>query len=300
LIVCSISIFLAEIWIGFTVVNSIFYAFGNCAEVLIAATIMKRKNEPGNFLRETDQLKNFLIAIIAGSCVAGVIGTTVTTLSNSEINPVHVFLSWIVSDSIGHLLIVPILMTISDRKFHLNRDLIGLVLYTVTIGLSVFFAFQSSSVFQTMLYLLLPFPLLTRCAIVYGLQGAAVSSFMVCVTLITQSVLFPHPIFDLSQAESAIMLQMICFVISITFISLAIVQQNLKENIERLDVLGKKAVSEVETLTGLLPICSNCKNIRNDKGEWLEIETYIQDHSEALFSHGICPDCTRKLYPDID
>lgn len=61
----------------------------------------------------------------------------------------------------------------------------------------------------------------------------------------------------------------------------------------------QKALDNVKLLTGLLPICSSCKDIRDDKGYWDQIENYIQDHSEALFSHGICPKCTKKLYPDL-
>ena len=57
------------------------------------------------------------------------------------------------------------------------------------------------------------------------------------------------------------------------------------------------ALSEVNKLSGFLPICSSCKKIRDDKGYWSEVERYISHHSEAEFSHGICPDCMRKLYP---
>ncbi|GAB4547249.1 MAG: hypothetical protein Kow0063_41880 [Anaerolineae bacterium] len=51
-------------------------------------------------------------------------------------------------------------------------------------------------------------------------------------------------------------------------------------------------------LSGLLPICASCKKIRDDEGYWHSVEVYIRDHSEADFSHGICPDCMQKLYPD--
>lgn len=59
------------------------------------------------------------------------------------------------------------------------------------------------------------------------------------------------------------------------------------------------ALAEVKQLSGLLPICASCKNIRDDKGYWRQIETFIREHSEADFSHGICPDCVRKLYPEL-
>ncbi len=60
-----------------------------------------------------------------------------------------------------------------------------------------------------------------------------------------------------------------------------------------------KALDEVKTLSGFLPICASCKNIRDDKGYWNQIEAYISEHSEAEFSHGICPECAQNLYPDL-
>jgi uncharacterized PurR-regulated membrane protein YhhQ (DUF165 family) len=62
----------------------------------------------------------------------------------------------------------------------------------------------------------------------------------------------------------------------------------------------KKALSEVKTLQGLIPICAGCKSIRNDEGFWEQIETYLRHRSEAEFSHGMCPDCHKKYYPDLD
>lgn len=58
-------------------------------------------------------------------------------------------------------------------------------------------------------------------------------------------------------------------------------------------------IAEVKQLTGLLPICANCKNIRDDQGYWHQVESYVRQHSEAKFSHGICPACIEKLYPDF-
>ncbi|MEI8233982.1 MAG: response regulator [Verrucomicrobiota bacterium] len=59
----------------------------------------------------------------------------------------------------------------------------------------------------------------------------------------------------------------------------------------------QKALAQVKTLSGMLPICSGCKKIRDDQGYWNRIETYISEHSEAQFSHGICPDCAKKYFP---
>ena len=58
----------------------------------------------------------------------------------------------------------------------------------------------------------------------------------------------------------------------------------------------KEALNKISTLRGLLPICAACKKIRDDKGYWNQIETYIMEHTDADFSHGICPDCAKELY----
>jgi hypothetical protein len=59
----------------------------------------------------------------------------------------------------------------------------------------------------------------------------------------------------------------------------------------------QEALANIRTLKGLIPICASCKKVRDDKGYWQQVEVYVRDHSEAEFTHGICPDCFRKLYP---
>lgn len=59
-----------------------------------------------------------------------------------------------------------------------------------------------------------------------------------------------------------------------------------------------EALAQVKRLSGLLPICSSCKKIRDDLGYWKQIEVYIREHSDADFTHSICPDCARRLYPE--
>jgi GAF domain-containing protein len=59
-----------------------------------------------------------------------------------------------------------------------------------------------------------------------------------------------------------------------------------------------EALHKIQMLTGLLPICSSCKRIRDDKGYWDEVDHYIQSHSQATFTHGVCPKCLQRLYPE--
>lgn len=71
-----------------------------------------------------------------------------------------------------------------------------------------------------------------------------------------------------------------------------------EEEREKLIRQLQEALASIKTLSGLLPICYSCKQIRDDKGYWNQIETYIHDHSDAQFTHGICPACVAKLYPE--
>ncbi len=61
----------------------------------------------------------------------------------------------------------------------------------------------------------------------------------------------------------------------------------------------REALDRVKTLNGLLPICANCKKIRDDRGYWHQVEVYIHEHSGADFSHSLCPECVKNLYPEI-
>ncbi len=72
-----------------------------------------------------------------------------------------------------------------------------------------------------------------------------------------------------------------------------------RENVKLIKTL-QTALDEIKTLKGIIPICSYCKNIRDDKGYWEQLESYLSKHSKAEFSHGICQKCAKKYYPDID
>jgi CheY-like chemotaxis protein len=87
----------------------------------------------------------------------------------------------------------------------------------------------------------------------------------------------------------------------------AIVRLRVRNHLElkyRRDLLSlrnaelQEALAKIKTLSGFIPICASCKKIREDSGYWKQLEAYITEHSDAEFSHGLCPDCMKKLYPD--
>ncbi len=79
----------------------------------------------------------------------------------------------------------------------------------------------------------------------------------------------------------------------------AIERREILQERDRLISELQAALEQVKRLSGLLPICAHCKRIRDDRGYWSQIEAYIRDHSEAEFSHSLCPECAAKLYPEI-
>jgi len=78
-----------------------------------------------------------------------------------------------------------------------------------------------------------------------------------------------------------------------THLELKTTRDSLQEHVDRLE----ESLEEIKALSGMLPICSKCKNIRDDQGYWQQVESYIAQRSEAVFSHGVCPDCIKELYP---
>jgi len=76
-------------------------------------------------------------------------------------------------------------------------------------------------------------------------------------------------------------------------------QNKLEQEVAQRTASLQQALNEIKMLRGIIPICSHCKKIRDDDGCWSRFEAYIQKYSEAQFSHSVCPDCARHLYPDI-
>ena len=88
-----------------------------------------------------------------------------------------------------------------------------------------------------------------------------------------------------------------------THLALRALQRDLEAKNKRLEQLNRElqnALKEIKTLKGIIPICSHCKKIRNDKGYWTQIEAYLAECSDAEFSHGICKECADKYYPNMD
>ncbi|MDH3957184.1 MAG: hypothetical protein OET81_10860 [Desulfobacteraceae bacterium] len=120
------------------------------------------------------------------------------------------------------------------------------------------------------------------------ISQVAIVFSLLCLTLGNEILDIPHYVFNdaptlYSQRFGEIIIELFIFFI-VTAIQI---------------LLFKKLYNRIRVLEGLIPICANCKKIRNTEDQWEQIEKYITQNSLAQFSHGICPDCARLLYPDL-
>ena len=108
-------------------------------------------------------------------------------------------------------------------------------------------------------------------------------------------------LFRSSALVFIIALGLLLSIIVILFIENKTISKRNQAEKEREKLIAElqDAATKIKTLSGLLPICSNCKKIRDDKGYWKQIESYIRDHSEAEFTHSMCPICAKKFYPEF-
>ena len=130
-----------------------------------------------------------------------------------------------------------------------------------------------------------------------GIATMAARRFITFVTLLSTPE--THNLLDYSYEIIGIFgsAMMVIGIIAIKPVFIRI--KNVEEEQRALAVSLQAALDNIKVLKGLLPICANCKKIRKDDGYWQQIESYITENSGTQFSHGICPDCIRKLYPEF-
>jgi nitrate/nitrite-specific signal transduction histidine kinase len=112
----------------------------------------------------------------------------------------------------------------------------------------------------------------------------------------------------LRDTEIGLLLLILAVLLAVAFLIFEPTVRLIRSQFEQLDAAAaeqeeligelRDALAAVKQLRGLLPICASCKKIRNDDGYWTQIEAYIEEHSEALFTHGICDDCLDRFYPE--
>jgi integral membrane sensor domain MASE1 len=209
-------------------------------------------------------------------------------------------LHWWLGDVLGVLLIAPPILawagtTLTRIKPHKLAPPLALLVLTAVLLLAVFGYWWSSPTKHLPLAFLL-LPLLAWAALRYGLRGATALNLVICFTAAWSTDQGFGP-FALLQRDATVefiwLFIAICSLMAL-FVGTAVEAQRLL--VRELE----HALAEVHELKGLLPICANCKKIRDDQGYWQIVETYISQRTAAQFTHSLCPACVEKLYPGLE
>jgi hypothetical protein len=187
------------------------------------------------------------------------------------------------------------------KKFNRDQPVyrFGLIILTLGLGYEVLIGSGKG----TVVYWLFPLPMVYM-FFLGKKEGGCVS---VIFLILLSALLFNPFSFPIYSYDLGIGIRFLASLIFLTLISYGLeasreeygrVLIEKHKNLLKEKLNLEKALMDNKTLSGLLPICSNCKKIRDDEGYWQQVEVYIRDHSEADFSHSICPDCIKVLYPE--
>ena len=271
-------------------------AVGSTLQAFLASMLLQRVTGPAtNFLERTRTVFQFVGITLLVCLVASTIGVLSLALggfASWSQYPLG-WLTWWLGDSVGILLVTPLILSWGQRGRWLREPrriteavvLAGLLL---VVGLLVFGGRDSWSPAY------LAVPLVVWAAFRFGPRGATACLVLLSACAVWGTVRGRGPFIESTLHESLLAVQAFVAVLAVTALSLMGVLEERRqaeeakaELIEELE----RASSEIKTLRGLIPICAWCKKIRNDRGAWEQLESYLRDNTEATFSHGICPDC---------
>ncbi len=300
--------FLTNLTTAGGIATSASIAVGNTLEGMLGAYLVNRfAGGLCSFERARDVFKFVFFGAVLSTSVSATCGVTSLILGGlarwSDYGTI--WLTWWLGDATGDLIVAPLLILWAtsnivswNRKHLLEAGTLTLLLLLV--GEVVFGGlFPSSHKNYPLEFMCIP--CLIWAALRFGQRGVATVTFLLSGIAIRGTLLGFGPFVGKTQNESLLLLQAFMGVTAVMTMTLAtIVSERRRAELdrERLILELQEALSKVKTLKGLIPICAVCKSIRDDQGYWNHIESYIREHSQADFTHGICPACVKRLYPE--
>jgi integral membrane sensor domain MASE1 len=216
-----------------------------------------------------------------------------------------VWLTWWLGDATGDLIVAPLLIlwfirnTVPwDKRSPL--EVCSLVLALVATAEIVFDGLFPSS-FKNYPLEFLCIPILIWAALRFRPREVSAALLLLSAVAIRGTLAGFGPFVARTQNESLLLLQSFMSVTAVMTMTLAaVVSEHRRTELQREALIMEleQAFKKVKTLKGLLPVCAACRRIRDDQGHWDDLESYVRKHSEADFTHGICPSCARALYPE--
>ncbi len=280
---------------------TIIISAGNSIEAVAAFWVLNKLkfNKNLNSLRDY-LLLVFIIFFLLQPLSAGIGISSLFFLKNLKTEDlIPGFTYWWIGNSMGQMLLTPLILgaaaVLKNRPTLLKEKLREGILSALIVGIIsslIFILWGESNVLRNVNAFFLMLPIVIFLSLKFDYTGAVVSSFVISLIAQIFTVSGVGP-FSGGEVQSNL-ISLNIFIISITlsagFTGILFLER------KRNEIKLQSALDEIKTLQGILPICSNCKKVRNDEGYWERIETYIENHSEAEFSHSICDQCAEELY----
>ena len=303
-----VAAFLTNITTAGGIATSASIALGNILEGMVGAYLV---NHFAGGLRSFERTRDILKFVFCGAAlstlVSAICGATSLALGGlakwSDYGTI--LLTWWLGDATGNLIVAPLLILWATSKigFWKRKRLLeagALVLLLLFTG-EIVFGGLFPSAYKNYPLEFLCIPCLIWAALRFGQREVATLNILLSGIAIRGTLLGFGPFVGKTQNESLLLLQAFMGVTAVMTMTLAtIVSERRRAELDREELILElqEALSRVKTLKGLLPICAVCKNIRDDQGYWNHIESYVREHSHADFTHGICPACAKRLYPE--
>lgn len=298
--------FLVNISTEGSVATSIGIATGNTLEGVAGAYLVNRFAHGRRAFHQAQDVLTFaVLAGLTSTTISATFGVTSLALGGYAdwINYGSIWLTWWLGDVAGDLIVAPFLILwCVNRRLQWSRAQLAeaalLCAVLILVTLVVFGGVFPSPVGKYPLeYLCIPG--LVWAAYRFGPRETATASIILAGLAIWGTLRGFGPFAVSVSNESLLLLQAFMGVTSVSALTFAAVvskKRRIERSRERLLRELEDALIQIKTLRGLIPICSSCKKVRNDEGYWEHVESYIQHHSLAQFSHGVCPDCVMRLY----
>jgi integral membrane sensor domain MASE1 len=305
--------FLANLWDYFGPANSHSFgthfavssgiAAGSTFQALLGAFLLHRwVSNPISFDRSRNGFLFVGVTLLA-CLVAATVGVATLVLAGFAPRAAIGFAwwTWWLGDTTGILLVTPLILSWSKRPLFTwkSRQLAEAVLLIALlsgVGLFVFGGWSPWGIVTgSLTYMIVP--LLVWATFRFAHHGATGSLLLVSSIAVWGTAQGHGPFVQATLNESLLLLQTFVGVLAMTTLALASIlaerrhaQQAWADSIRHLE----RALHEIRTLHGMVPICAWCKKIRTDAGSWQQLEIYLREHTEAEFSHSICPDCSEN------
>ncbi len=294
--------FMVNITTAGSFATSLGIALGNTLEGFAGAYLVRMfANGPNAFDRAKDILNFVIAAPILSTTISATIGVTSLALGGfaSWTSYGSIWATWWLGDAVGILVIAPMLLLWSVTRFWQWKpkqvvEGILLILALFVAGEAVFGGWLPLEV-KTYPLEIINIPVIIWAAFRFDQREIATGIFILSGIALWGTLHGYGPFVGRSPQESLLLLQVFLGITALMAFSAAAVVSERRKLVRDL----QDTLAHVKTLTGLLPICAWCKKIRDDKGYWKEVEAYVHEHSDAAFSHGVCPDCLIKYKSEV-